>query len=50
MNKDYKFDDSDFREVYYEFYLKARWAVMSNPNNNIPYLFVNHLLQNDFHG
>lgn len=30
-------NDSDFREVYYEFYLKARWAVMSNPNNSIPY-------------
>ncbi len=30
-------DDSDFRAVYYGFYLKARWAVMSNPNNSTPY-------------
>ena len=34
-------NDLDFREVYYEFYLKARWAVMSNPNNNIPYFSEN---------
>jgi len=27
----------DFQEVYYDFYLKARWSVMSNPNNNEPY-------------
>ena len=33
----WKKNDSDFREVYYDFYLKARWAVMSNPKNQIPY-------------
>ena len=30
-------NDTDFQEVYYEFYLKARWAVMRNPNNLKPY-------------
>ena len=35
--ENWKNDDTDFREVYYEFYLKARWAVMSNPNNKLPY-------------
>ncbi len=33
----WKTNDSDFRAVYYDFYLKARWAVMSNPNNANPY-------------
>ena len=27
----------DFQEVFYEFYLKARWSVMSKPENSIPY-------------
>lgn len=30
-------NDLDFREVYYAFYLKARWAVMRKPDNSIPY-------------
>lgn len=30
-------NDEDFKSVYYDFYLKARWAVMSNPNNSVPY-------------
>ena len=30
-------NDMDFQDVYYEFYLKARWAVMSKPNNKEPY-------------
>lgn len=30
-------NDVDFRIVYYDFYLKARWAVMRNPNNSKPY-------------
>lgn len=30
-------DFEDFKDVYYEFYLKARWAVMSNPRNYTPY-------------
>lgn len=30
-------NDEDFQSVYYDFYLKARWAVMSNPNNSVPY-------------
>lgn len=30
-------NDIDFKEVYYDFYLKARWAVMTNPNNLNPY-------------
>lgn len=27
----------DFQTVFYEFYLKARWSVMSKPENSIPY-------------
>ena len=41
---DYKFimerwpdQDEDFEEVYYGFYLKARWAVMNLPGNKRPY-------------
>ena len=30
-------DDADFRDVYYEFYLKARWAVMKKDGNRLPY-------------
>lgn len=30
-------NDADFQAVYYEFYLKARWAVMSKPNNKALY-------------
>lgn len=30
-------NDADFQVVYYEFYLKARWATMNNPNNKEPY-------------
>ena len=30
-------NDTDFKEVYYDFYIKARWAVMTNPNNLNPY-------------
>lgn len=30
-------NDSDFQTVYYEFYLKARWAVMSKQGNFQPY-------------
>ena len=30
-------DSEDFREVYYEFYLKTRWAVMRKKNNRTPY-------------
>lgn len=30
-------DSSDFRRVYYDFYLKARWAVMTNEGNSEPY-------------
>lgn len=30
-------NDNDFQTVYYDFYLKARWAVMSKPSNNQPY-------------
>lgn len=26
-------NDSDFQTVYYQFYLKARWALMNNPKN-----------------
>lgn len=33
----WKDNDADFRTVYYEFYLKARWAVMTNSNNSNPY-------------
>ena len=30
-------NDADFKEVYYAFYLKARWAVMRLPENRDPY-------------
>lgn len=30
-------DDKDFRDIYYDFYLKASWAVMRKPNNWEPY-------------
>lgn len=30
-------NNEDFKEVYYEFYLKARWAVMTKANNINPY-------------
>lgn len=30
-------NDDDFRTVYYDFYLKARWAVMSKESNSQPY-------------
>ena len=30
-------NDKDFQDVFYEFYLKARWAVMNKPSNKIPY-------------
>lgn len=33
----WKANDADFQEVYYEFYLKARWAVMNRPGNKEPY-------------
>jgi len=33
----WKTDSQEFREVYYEFYLKARWAVMKKPENSNPY-------------
>lgn len=34
--KDWKKNDSDFQSVFYDFYLKARWAVMSKPENTAP--------------
>lgn len=30
-------NDADFQAVYYEFYLRARWAVMGKPENAAPY-------------
>lgn len=30
-------NDSDFQEIYYNFYLKARWAVMNARGNKTPY-------------
>lgn len=30
-------NDPDFQDVYYNFYLKARWSVMSKPENKDPY-------------
>ena len=30
-------NDSNFEDIYYDFYLKARWAVMSKPQNKNPY-------------
>lgn len=33
-------NSDDFKHVYYEFYLKARWAVMTNTNNSTPYFKI----------
>ena len=33
----WKKNDADFQDVYYSFYLKARWAVMNLPGNKNPY-------------
>lgn len=33
----WKINDVDFQSVYYDFYLKARWAVMNLPENKAPY-------------
>lgn len=30
-------NSEDFKAVYYEFYLKARWSVMTKPSNIVPY-------------
>ena len=30
-------NDKDFQDIYYEFYLKSRWAVMSDSNNKRVY-------------
>ena len=30
-------NDADFKDVYYSFYLKARWAAMNLPGNKNPY-------------
>ena len=30
-------NDDDFKSVYYDFYLKARWAVMNKAQNKNPY-------------
>ena len=30
-------NDADFQAVYYEFYMKARWAVMNKTGNSQPY-------------
>ncbi|MGN0504078.1 MAG: hypothetical protein ACI4HJ_03420 [Ruminococcus sp.] len=35
--KNWQTNSKDFKEVYYEFYLKARWAVMSNVNYSSSY-------------
>ncbi len=36
----WKTDSREFREVYYEFYLKARWAVMKKPENSDSYFAI----------
>ena len=33
----WKTNSKDFKDVYYEFYLKARWAVMKKAENSQPY-------------
>jgi len=38
----WQINDDDFQKVYYDFYLKARWAVMSKESNRRPYF---HKLQ-----
>lgn len=35
--ENWKLNDSDFQAVYYDFYLSARWAVMSKEGNKKPY-------------
>ena len=33
----WKKNDDDFKDVFYNFYLKARWSIMNKPENRIPY-------------
>lgn len=33
----WKQNDSDFQKVFYDFYLKARWAIMNKTGNKEPY-------------
>ena len=35
----WKINDIDFQDVYYEFYLKARWSVMNLDGNKKPYFY-----------
>ena len=35
--ENWQFNDADFQKVFFDFYLKARWAVMGNANNMRPY-------------
>lgn len=37
--KYWKDNDIDFQKVYYDFYLRARWKVMSKPENQYIYLY-----------
>ena len=36
----WKNNNQDFQEIYYEFYLKSRWAVMKNPDNQKIYFDI----------
>lgn len=36
----WKMNTKDFQDVYYEFYLKARWAIMKNPQNSNAYFDI----------
>lgn len=36
----WKTNTKDFQDVYYEFYLKARWAIMKNPQNREAYFDI----------
>ena len=36
----WKMNTKDFQDVYYEFYLKARWAMMKNPQNSSAYFEI----------
>ena len=33
----WKKNDEDFKDVFYNFYLKARWSIMNKPENKEPY-------------
>ena len=44
----WRVNDEDFKAVYYDFYLKARWATMNNQNNiNAYFSLLQHIFPED---